>query len=270
MNKNHLLILLTKKQLKHKTIKTIPNKRIYNLNITRVEPIKLNIKRIPLKLPIKLPIKIDLRSKFPPIYDQGTLGSCTANALCGVIGYENPIIKGSRLFLYYNERILENTESIDSGAYLHDGIATLQKYGICQESDWGYDITKFADKPLDQCYTNALEHTASQVQNIYNNISQMKISLVNGDPFVVGIAIFSSFESFTVAKTGIVPMPTKKDQLLGGHAVVCVGYDDSKQLWIMRNSWSTMWGDKGYFYLPYSYLVNPSLSSDLWCIQKIK
>ena len=243
---------------------------MYNLKIDRVEPEKLKIKNMSLRVQVKLPKKVDLRSKFPPVYDQGSLGSCTANALCGVIGFENPSIVGSRLFLYYNERMLDNNIATDSGAYLHDGIESLQKHGICQEVEWEYDIAKFTEKPPEQCYTNALEHTASQVLNISNDMLQMKICLANNDPFVVGIAVYSSFESMKVARTGIVPMPSRNDQLLGGHAVVCIGYDDSKQAWIMRNSWSTRWGDKGYFYLPYKYLLNPSLSSDLWCIQKIK
>ena len=273
MNRNHLLILLARqnrKQNKNQQFESlIPVNRIYNLNITRDDPTKLHYKRITLKVPLKIPLKIDLRYQFPPVYDQGNLGSCTANALCGVIGFEEPTIKGSRLFLYYNERMLINTVNTDSGAYLYDGIATLKEYGICQESEWEYDITKFADKPPEECYKNALSYTALQVQNISNNMTQMKYCLINNDPFVVGIAIFSSFESIQVARTGMVPMPTRKDKLLGGHAVVCVGYDDTKKVWIMRNSWSSRWGNRGYFFLPYAYLLNPSLSSDLWCIQKM-
>jgi len=243
--------------------------RIYNINITRVYHDTLKIKKI---LPnIKIPSKVDLRSKFPPIYDQGNLGSCTANALCGLIGYNKPTIKGSRLFLYYNERFLENTILTDSGAFLYDGIISLQKYGICQETEWPYDDgpKQFTVKPSNQCYINAQNHNALQVQNINNDLTHMKNSLASGNPFVVGITVYSSFESAKVTRTGMVPMPTYKDQLLGGHAVVCVGYDDSKQVWIMRNSWGTNWGDKGYFYLPYLYLLDSSLSSDLWCIQKM-
>ena len=96
----------------------------------------------------------------------------------------------------------------------------------------------------------------------------MKTSLVNGFPFVVGISIYSSFESYNVYATGIIPMPSKYDKLLGGHTVLCCGYDDSKQVWIMRNSWGVNWGDNGYFYLPYLYLLDSSLSTDLWNIIK--
>jgi C1A family cysteine protease len=98
----------------------------------------------------------------------------------------------------------------------------------------------------------------------------MKYLHIENEPFVVGISIYSSFLTLNATNTGIIKMPMKNDYLLGGHAVVCVGYDDKKKVWIMRNSWGTKWGDKGYFYLPYQYLTNPNLSSDLWIIQKIK
>ena len=97
----------------------------------------------------------------------------------------------------------------------------------------------------------------------------MKAALINGTPFVVGILVYSSFETPEVAKTGIVPLPKDTDQLLGGHAVVCVGFDDNKQQFIMRNSWGTAWGDHGHFYLPYSYLSSSTVTSDLWCLTKI-
>lgn len=266
MNKKDLRILLNKQKSRN-NYKSKQVQRIYNLNIERIDYQKLNIKKI--EISNKIPIKVDLRSKFPPIYDQGNLGSCSANALCGLVGYDDPTMNGSRLFLYYNERMIENSIPIDAGAYLHDGVFSLQQHGICQEIDWPYDINKFTVKPPTQCYDNAVKHKAIQVQHINNDISQMKNNLACGNPFVVGILVYSSFESVQVAKTGMVPMPRYKDTILGGHAVVCVGYDDSKHLWIMRNSWGKNWGDKGYFYLPYLYLLDSSLSSDLWCIQKM-
>ena len=213
---------------------------------------------------------IDLRNKCPPIYDQGELGSCTANALCAAVQFDKPSLHGSRLFVYYNERMLENTIPYDAGALLSDGIKTLQKYGVCPESEWPYDITKFAIKPPQKCYIDSSKNIATKVANIKNDMKSMKNSLLNGYPFVVGIAIYDSFESVRVAATGMVPMPSQNDTLLGGHAVLCVGFDDKRQIWIMRNSWGINWGDKGYFYLPYNYLLDSNLSSDLWNIQTIK
>jgi C1A family cysteine protease len=267
MNNYNLMRLLSNYNLKKKKI--IYPKRIYPLKIEKTFINNLKIRSLS-KLKIKLPSKIDLRSKFQSVYDQGNLGSCTANALCGVIGFINPLILGSRLFVYYNERMIADSITYDAGATLEDGIKSLQIYGVCQELEWVYDISKFTIKPPEKCYINALNNIVTQVNNINNDIFSMKNSLFNKQPFVVGIAIYSSFESYSVAKTGKVSIPVRhKEKFLGGHAVVCVGYDDNKKVWIMRNSWGNKWGDKGYFYLPYTYLINPLLSTDIWTIEKI-
>lgn len=246
--------------------KTSPPKRLYNIIINKSDQkLKLNMVN---KL---LPKFIDLRKKFPPVYEQGNIASCTANALCSIIQYLQPKFQSSRLFLYYNERRLENTIPEDCGATLISGIECLLKYGICPESMWPYNINKFAVKPNNACYVNALAHQALKVNCIVETSNIMKSFLANGNPFVVGILVYQSFESINVSKTGIVPMPNiMKEQLLGGHAVVCVGYNDISQKWIMRNSWGSFWGDKGYFYLPYDYLLNPTLTSDMWTITKME
>lgn len=241
-------------------------KRIYNIIINKSDQ-KLKLKNIN----NLLPKFIDLRRKFPPVYDQGNLASCTACALCSIIQYLQPTFQGSKLFLYYNERKLENSIPDDTGATLISGIECLLKYGVCTELMWPYNIKKFAVKPTDPCYVNALEHQALKVNSIDETFKTMKSFLANGKPFVVGILVYKSFESISVYKTGNVPMPNiRKDQILGGHAVVCVGYNDSSQKWIMRNSWGPSWGDKGYFYLPYNYLLNPNLTTDMWTITKME
>ena len=245
-------------------------KHIYNLNIDRVPPAELKFKTFK---KVALPEKVDLRSQFPPVYDQGELGSCTANALCAVHEFETVDekidvgFKPSRLFLYYNERKIENTISEDSGALLSDGIKCLKKYGVCSESYCPYVIEKFAQKPTPAAYKEALEHKVVTAANIHQDVTSMKLSLFNKNPFVVGIAIYSSFESPEVTKTGMVPMPKKGEEFLGGHAVVVCGY--TKDHWIIRNSWGNAWGDKGYFYLPYLYLLDSNLSIELWNISKI-
>ena len=258
--------------LYHKSKKMIKKKytpkRLYNLIINKSESDSLEKFSIINK---RLPQKVDLRNKFPPIYDQGSLGSCTANALCGLIQYLQPEFQGSRLFLYYNERKLENDISDDSGATLTSGIKSLLKHGICLESNWPYIINKFAVKPDDICYIEALEHQALKVKSINETLQTMKSSLANGNPFVVGILIYESFEYINVSRKGKVPMPKiNKEQILGGHAIVCVGYNNITKEWIMRNSWGNSWGDNGYFYLPYNYLLNPNLASDMWTITKME
>jgi len=247
---------------------TLIHKVKYNCAITRVEPHTLNIKVI--TPPAVIAAKVDLRPKMPPIYDQGNLGSCTANALCGAFAYSNAGFQGSRLFLYHNERMLEHDMPQDASALLHTGVKCLEKYGVCPESEWPYTITKFATKPPSLCYTDALKHVVISASNIQNDLPSMKIALATGHPFVVGISIYESFESLAVARTGLVPMPRATEQLLGGHAVLVCGYDDTKSMFIVRNSWGVGWGDKGYFYLPYAYLTNSTYSSDLWYISTVK
>jgi C1A family cysteine protease len=216
----------------------------------------------------KLPLIIDLRNKFSKVYDQGSLGSCLACTFCAIIGYINPKINGSRLFLYYNERMFQNDISVDNGSSLPNGVLALKKYGICSESKWPYIIDNFSIRPSNICYKEALNYKFNKVFNINNTRKNMKKYLNSGYPFIVGIQIYSSFENDNVSQTGIVTMPdTTNETCLGGHAVVCCGYNEKSKMWIMRNSWGTNWGDKGYFYLPYSYLENDNLTTDFWFIK---
>lgn len=247
---------------------SITPKHIYNCNITRLPPASLKMKRMVLRA-TPIPPSVDLRPKMSPPYDQGALGSCTANALCGAFEYSVPTYMGSRLFLYYNERMLENTIPDDQGAFLSDGIKCMERYGICPETQWPYVISQFAVKPPVECYTEALKYHVVSSSNIPCTLGGMKHSLADGFPFVVGIKIYASFESAEVARTGIVPMPKPNEDCFGGHAVLVCGYDDAKQMFIVRNSWGPYWGDCGYFYLPYNYLSNPSYSSDMWNITAV-
>ena len=255
-------------------------KRVYNLKIERLDENNLKfhtkVKHLHLK-PHKsnptpnLPSFIDLRTNpnMPPVYDQGQLGSCTANALCGAYEFDNPGFMGSRLFLYYNERIITNNVLSDGGSTISAGIQSLQTKGLCPETDWPYDETKCLIQPSESCYTNALTRTITEMKNVPTTMEGMKTILASGIPFAIGIKIYSSFESDSVASTGIVHMPTNNDNLLGGHAVLVCGYNNSKKQWIVRNSWGSSWGDAGYFYLPYQYLTNRNLSSDAWCLENV-
>ena len=231
-----------------------------------------------------LPTKVDLRAKCPPVYDQGQLGSCTANAIAGAIEFDQkkqglPEFTPSRLFIYYNERVLEGTPpSVDSGAQIRDGIKSVASQGVCKETSWPYSdqntnpnpcpSCKYAKKPTAACYTEATAHKITVYQRLNSAvISTLKGCLAGGFPFVFGFTVYESFESPQVAKTGIVPMPGPQEKVVGGHAVVAVGYDDVKQQFIVRNSWGTSWGLKGYFMMPYGYLTNTNLADDFWTIQ---
>jgi C1A family cysteine protease len=218
-----------------------------------------------------LPRRVDLRSTCSPIEDQGELGSCTANALAGALEYLETrsgvrYEDVSRLFIYYNERVIEHTVNSDSGAMLRDGIKTLVKQGACNEALWPYDIRRFTVKPTPACYRDALNHQVTSYRRIAN-LAEMRACLASGFPFVFGFVVYESFESARVAKTGVAPMPGRGERALGGHAVMAVGYDDRTKRFTVRNSWGTRWGQKGYFTLPYAYLDNPNLARDFWTIR---
>jgi C1A family cysteine protease len=222
-----------------------------------------------------LPPKVDLRSKCPPVYDQGQLGSCTANAIGAayefdVKGQGMPDFRPSRLFVYYNERALEGTVSSDSGAMIRDGIKTIHKQGTCSEKTWPYKIAKFASKPPATAYTEAKDHQLVTYQRLVQTLSQLKGCLAAGFPFVFGFVVYESFESPQVAKTGKVPMPSADEQALGGHAVMAVGYNEADQRFLVRNSWGTRWGKAGYFSMPYPYLLQGTLSRDFWTLRVVE
>jgi C1A family cysteine protease len=223
------------------------------------------------------PTKVDLREQCPKeIYDQDQLDSCTANAIGAA--FEFGLRKQgltdftpSRLFVYYNERAKEGTVGSDSGAMIRDGIKVLAKQGVCPETSWPYDISRFADEPPAECYTEALKHRVASYQRVSRALSQLKGCLAHGFPFVFGFSVYSSFESDQVAKTGIVPMPdVANEEFLRGHAVLAVGYDDADQRFVIRNSWGDDWGMGGYGTMPYAYLTDRSLASDFWAIVQVE
>lgn len=221
-----------------------------------------------------LPSKVDLRRRCPKVYNQGQLGSCTANAIAGAIEFERRKQRmtdfvPSRLFIYYNERVIEGTVRSDSGAQLRDGIKSVASQGVCPEPEWPYVIAKFTTKPSVRAYNDAQLDRAISYQSLFQDLNQMKGCLASGYPFVFGFTVYQSFESATVAKTGHAPMPGWGERPVGGHAVMAVGYDDDAQWFIVRNSWGANWGMKGYFTLPYSYLIQPALSSDFWTIRLV-
>jgi len=216
---------------------------------------------------------LDLRNKFPNlIYDQGKIGSCTANALCSIFEYDTKNFKGSRLFLYYNERLLINETHLDNGAYLSDGIEVLKTFGLCEEKDWSYLIENLFKAPSIEAYKKAKNNYIIEAFVINNDLKTIKYWLNKNEPMALGIAIYSNFLNFSAAKTGIIGLPNLAiDKFIGGHAVVLCGYDDDKRQFTFRNSWGSYWGDNGHFYLPYEYIIdNNNYIDQLWIITKIR
>jgi len=227
-----------------------------------------------------LPASIDLRNTAKvPIYDQGATGSCSANAICASYSLLNmlnqkPPISLSRLFVYYNSRVMDNTQNIDAGAHLYLAFNTMQTNGCCLETMWPFYANLITVQPPSLCYQEALTHCTTQqdTQLDPNNLLlAIKQCLVNNLPPVIGILVYSSFESAAAAQTGMIPMPNiQTEQLLGGHALMVVGYDDVRGVVIFQNSWSANWADGGYGYLPYAFISNPYLTSDCHAFTQVE
>jgi C1A family cysteine protease len=222
-----------------------------------------------------LPVQTDLRAQCPPVYNQGQLGSCTANAIAGDMQFLRmkeklaPDYVPSRLFIYYNERVIEGTIDTDSGASLRDGIDTIARLGACSESLWPYDAAKFAVQPPAGDYTAALADRELTRASIVQSIDDMIACLAEGYPFVFGFTVYESFESAAVAASGIVPMPGPNEAVIGGHAVMAVGSDTEAQTFLIRNSWGADWGMAGYCTMPFDYLDNAGLSSSFWSVRLV-
>lgn len=234
---------------------------------------------------IVLPTKYDLRTAFPeyisPILDQGSLGSCAANQLSNAMRFclakeKVQVFQPSRLFIYYFGRLFEGSSvKEDTGMSISGVCGAMSKYGTCSENNWGYDITKYTLQPPRSAIIAAHTHTFGyKFLQVPQNLTSIKTALYSGFPVLIGVQLYSSFESDEVAKTGVVAMPdTTKETLLGGHAVQIWAYDDLTQRFLLSNSWGTSWGlpsSPGYFTLPYAYLLDSNLSSDFCTIKYFK
>ena len=221
--------------------------------------------------PKKLPPSVDLSSQCSAVEDQGQLGSCTANALVGNLEFlekksGKPVTNLSRLFIYYNERVMEGTVKEDAGAMIRDGVKSLANQGVCAEKQWPYTISKFAQQPSASCVKAALNRKVVSYHRLLS-LQDMKKCLAEGYPFVFGFSVYEGFESPAVAKTGMLDLPQPGERQLGGHAIMAVGYTESTQRLLIRNSWGADWGLKGYFTMPYAYAANTNLADDFWTIR---
>lgn len=220
---------------------------------------------------IRLPEKVDLRKHCSAVEKQGSLGSCTAQALAGNIEFLDRKDDGSytdmsRLFIYYNERVIMDTVDYDSGASLRNGIKTLKNEGACYERTWPYVIKRFDEKPPRECYAEAMEHRVESYHRI-RGLYEMLTCLAEGYPFVFGFTVYESIYSPRVRKTGVINLPGSEEMAIGGHAVMAVGYDRKAKRFIVRNSWGGDWGMGGYCTMPFRYLE--SLAGDFWTIRKM-
>ena len=224
----------------------------------------------------KLPAKADLRRQLPPVYDQGDMNACTANAIAAAIEFDEirqkmtPRFIPSRLFIYFNERTMEGTVQKDAGGQIRDGIKSVAKRGVPEEKLWKYDKKLLKLKPPPTAFDQARQYKTLNYARMMHRLEELKSCLASGFPFIVGLKVFASFVGQEVVKMGIVNMPKKREKGVGLHAAIVCGYDDANQRFMVRNSFGTDWGMDGYFTLPYSYLLDSKISHDFWTIRLIR
>lgn len=236
-----------------------------------------------------LPAKVDLRDYFSPVRNQGSLGSCSAFAATGLmeamLNMEGRKSSGTKvkhlspLFFYYAERkILEETGQIphamkkDTGAFLSTAADTAVKFGAPLESDVPYKDGRpalaYDASPED---FQAAEQFRSKRKAKISTLQGLKSALAHNKPFVFPIALYQSFMTHTVSRSGEMPMPMRGEEVVGGHAVAAVGYDDAKQAFLVRNSWGNDWGQAGYFWMPFAYFKTTYVGSyyygDCWTLE---
>jgi C1A family cysteine protease len=197
---------------------------------------------------------------IPPIRDQGQLGSCTQNAGAEAMGFVYMATTGkpdplfSRLFGYYRTRVnIEgNPPSEDSGCNVRDVFRAYRRYGLCLETTWPYDVSKFEIEPNAAAVAEALNHQALKFYACMT-IHAIKKSVSDGWPVIFGFDCFDSLDSAETAATGIIPLPKYGEGSIGGHCMMIDSYDDHVRMFSGPNSWGPQWGDKGNFHLPYGY-----------------
>ncbi len=257
----------------------------------KVKPMLTKIKKTPLSLSSSIPAKIDLRNLCSPVEDQEDIGSCTAQAGVGLIEYfenraYNKFLDASRLFLYKVTRNYLQMEG-DTGAFLRSTIAAMALFGVPPEKYWPYNTLDFDIEPPGFCYSFAQNYKSIKYFRLdllspsdSNILQRIRKFLSIGFPAMFGFTVFDSIEQAD-KNEGQIPFPNAEtDKVAGGHAVVAVGYDDKKEIkhekskqkstgaFLIRNSWGTNWGEDGYGWLPYDYLLKWNLASDWWTLIK--
>lgn len=244
----------------------------------------------PALMPV-LPPLVDLRAKCKfPVFDQGQLGSCTACAIASAMMFERAkagqlaAFTPSRLFIYFNERVELKTVSIDSGATLRVGLRTVKQLGVCREESWPYSDSAPVDEdapfapddragqqPPLSAFQEAENFQITRFLRLRRDLSELRGCLAEGFPFVFGVTLFKSFWDVNDQPQTIVQLPRREgDPEEGGHAAMAVGYDDGRQLFIVRNSWGASVQDAGHFFLPYAYMLDAALCADYWTIRAVE
>lgn len=215
----------------------------------------------------------DMRNEMPPVLDQKEIGSCSANAMSNILRHLLKFpFQPSRLFMYFNTRVKVegSSPSDDSGCCLRDVCKAVQRFHVCDELVWPYDVSQFAICPPPKAYVDAEKHRVLRYAIVPQDLDAIRRTLAGHLPILMGIQLYESFMSDNTTQTGQVTVPHAGEECLGGHAVILCGYDDARSVFLIQNSWGPDVGMDGYFELPYKYVLDPNLTSDLWVVKEFK
>jgi C1A family cysteine protease len=219
----------------------------------------------------RLPPTADLSRFCGKVYDQYRTQSCSANALASALTLDanqrdEKLAPPSRLYIYYNARALTNTQTSDSGTTIRNAIKAFARQGACAEAQWPFrkrDITK---RPVHACYRDA-NRLAVSYRRIAQEINDLRAALAQGHAFIFGIQAYA--QPFTeAAKTARLGLPRKSDTLIGGHALIAVGYDSTKKSFLVRNSLGRTYARDGFFWIPDAYFTDADLTYDFWTVAR--
>ena len=222
---------------------------------------------------------VDLREYVVHIFEQDDLGSCTANVICAAyefivqkqarkLNYYHYNFNASRLFVYYNTRKLTSTTEEDSGGTLYDSLLSIYQWGVCHEDLWPYIIRDFTKEPPRACYIDAEGNKITAYYHLKQEKHQLRACLKEGFPFAFLFELFDSFD-INMTDDGQMPLPSEeeiRDGATYNHAVLCVGYNDNTECFTVLNSWGSDFGDGGYVYMPYKYVLDSERAFNFWKI----
>ena len=218
----------------------------------------------------------DSRSRdLPPVFNQLTLNSCSANAIAAALWFD--LLRSgrtggpppSRLFIYYNERARQGLKNSNAPVSLRDGYRAVDVHGVCPEPMWPYDPRRYAKTPPGACYRSGWYHKTQRYRRLPRELRVLRACLAEGFPVTFGLSVHKSMMSAAVRKSGMIPLPVRGDRVVGGHAMLIVGYDDPQRHFIVRNSWGSGWGLAGYALLPYRYVLETPLAWDFWTCRSV-